>query len=525
MQLFKKYLSKIVKSVKVELYVFLFIFAMAIKSVTIVQMYQDKLCAIDGGYRASFCKHLNASDELEQQIKAEVLGKSSLFLIYQSLITTIPVTVVSLFIGPWVDKHFKALKILFMTTAIGSSLETIILMLNAFYFKWICTQTLFVMKGSQMMFLSFIPTAVSGSAIHVAMAAFSYVPKTTSEKYRPIRFALLEFSIFIASPLGAYIGGVIIKVPTFKTKDDLQNYMGVFMTALFVQFILLLWTIFVIDSNNYFTEDKHNDKDVPRVNGNVEVANNQVTIETYWCVLKDLFDVQNVKQAFRTCFKRRPNGERKQLWLLFASLYIIVIMMIGDVAVMFQFTEKVFSWDASTYSTINAIGSIYSSFASVITVYVLLKKIKMNDISLALLGTLSFFVSNVLRGSILKPFGYYAALVFGCLGGLSSIGIRSYLSRLVAREELAQVFCLLASLEATVQLVASVVTASFFKVTVANYPGLVFQLLALINFFPLIALMYIDICYVQKRKEIILIMNSENEIIQIYTRTFLSREN
>ncbi|RWS07757.1 hypothetical protein B4U79_17285 [Dinothrombium tinctorium] len=380
---------KLLSLLKIEPFIFLFLLAASEKSVTVTQMYQDKLCIIDYGESASFCKYLNATSELEKQKKISLLAEASFFSPYQALISTIPSVIASLFIGAWIDKHFKAVKIVLLMAALCSSLETSILMLNAINFQW----------RPNMVLLSYIPTAICGSTSHVLMAAFTYVPKTTSELYRPIRFAILELAMFL---------------------------------------------------------------------------------------------------------------ERKQLWLMLGSMYVIVVVLLGPMTIMYQFTEKVFSWDATTYSTVNAISSTFTNIIVAIATHFLVNKIRLDDVLVAIIGTVSSMAGNVIRGTILNPGGYILAIFVGGFASLSSIGIRSYTSRIVAREELAQVFCVLAAIEATIQLVAGTFTASIFKTTIANLPGLVFHVISILNFFPLLTLMYIDLFHKSKKREMMLVDNENN---------------
>ncbi len=46
--------------------------------------------------------------------------------------------------------------------------------------------------------------------------------------------------------------------------------------------------------------------------------------------LKLLFDLSNVKDMVRCCFKHRPNRVRTQIWLIFGATFIVLVSHSGQ---------------------------------------------------------------------------------------------------------------------------------------------------------------------------------------------------
>jgi hypothetical protein len=80
-------------------------------------------------------------------------------------------------------------------------------------------------------------------------------------------------------------------------------------------------------------------------------------------------------------------------------------------------------------------------------------------------------------------------------GAITNVGMRSHLSRIVDKDELGKVFSLIASLDATAPLLASVFFTLIFTQTLDFFPGAVFEATAVMLFVPLFVMIWIDINY------------------------------
>ena len=59
-----------------------------------------------------------------------------------------------------------------------------------------------------------------------------------------------------------------------------------------------------------------------------------------------------------------------------------------------------------------------------------------------MVGLVSYFLQGMFRGTWLKEIGFYLSLPAGSIGGLSSVGMRAHLSKVVPRDDLGKIFSL-----------------------------------------------------------------------------------
>lgn len=161
---------------------------------------------------------------------------------------------------------------------------------------------------------------------------------------------------------------------------------------------------------------------------------------------------------------------------------------------MFQFVQKVYNWDAEFYSYMAAGERFSQTVASICVVPVLVKLLKMKDTRLGIIGIISYFVQNLIRGTLMTPNYFYLSLIIGALGGMGTIGIRAHLSKIISQEELGTVFSLMGSLDAMAPFIASSFFTTIFNTTLDTNPGLGMQMAALVLLIPFGVLLWIDLC-------------------------------
>jgi hypothetical protein len=68
--------------------------------------------------------------------------------------------------------------------------------------------------------------------------------------------------------------------------------------------------------------------------------------------------------------------------------------------------------------------------------------VRIRDTTLSMVGVFSYYFQGTVLGSFLTENGYYASIPLGSLGGLTSVGIRAHMSKIVPLDELGKVFSL-----------------------------------------------------------------------------------
>jgi MFS-type transporter involved in bile tolerance (Atg22 family) len=96
--------------------------------------------------------------------------------------------------------------------------------------------------------------------------------------------------------------------------------------------------------------------------------------------------------------------------------------------------------------------------------------------------------------------GYYISMIVGGASGLVSIGLKTHIVKIVARNELGQVFTLIAVIDASAPIIGSSLFTILFKVTIDKIPGTCFLVLVFISLIPIIIAMGIDILRLSQEK-------------------------
>lgn len=73
--------------------------------------------------------------------------------------------------------------------------------------------------------------------------------------------------------------------------------------------------------------------------------------------LRILFDLNNMKDMFRTFVKPRPYHVRLHLILIIFASMTVLLAYIGPAMFLYQYVQKVFSWNSSQYSNYSTITS------------------------------------------------------------------------------------------------------------------------------------------------------------------------
>ena len=84
-------------------------------------------------------------------------------------------------------------------------------------------------------------------------------------------------------------------------------------------------------------------------------------------------------------------------------------------------------------------------------------------------------------------------MVIGSIGGGSSIGTRSHLTKIVGRDEIGKVMSFMSALDTLAPMISSTVFTYIFKYTINTYPGAVYLVTAFLILVPIYVMMWIDL--------------------------------
>jgi hypothetical protein len=124
-------------TLKIEPYVFIFFLSTSISEITSTQLIQDKICLFKYNRSAIYCAQIDneKSDSAEDSIKSEILSDLAQYVIYRTIIASLPSILLSLFIGSWTDKYIHGRKILLCLVSLGYAAQFALLLWNAIKFE------------------------------------------------------------------------------------------------------------------------------------------------------------------------------------------------------------------------------------------------------------------------------------------------------------------------------------------------------------------------------------------------------
>ncbi|KPM07658.1 hypothetical protein QR98_0061570 [Sarcoptes scabiei] len=526
----RKYVN--IRQLKIEPFVLLYMIGFSLSSMAVSQLVQDKLCRVDYDQSSVFCISINSIyfDHGAETIKSDILKDSTYITLYRTLLQTLPCVIWALFLGPWTDKFPKGRKYIMIFGAFTAILESIILIINASFFK---------LSGYYVL-LSFIPSALSGGIIAVMMAVYAYCSATSDEFTRSTRFATVEICFYIAytlltselyfinsaQPIGLFIGGQILGNGNETNKNQLYNYIPVFVVSLCAYMAAVVWAALVIkekrstlsniDNNDQSTissqSDSMEDSVVAIVSDGVINADYSIndcdselnqtitsvtSLNTFtqrlWKQFCKIFDAEHVHELCNTLTKERPHWGRGQIWLLFVLTAFLLLVYLNPTFILWSYVEKLYSWRPKFYSNITSATAIITLILMGLLFPILVRNLNFGDMKLSLLGIISLMAQCILRGSWQHEIGLYLSFFAGTLAPLSFIGIRSRISKIIGADEFGKLFALLAIIEALTPGIASLFYSLIFTSSIDVYPGLAFQVVAFILIFPLLSIIFIDI--------------------------------
>lgn len=184
-----KQIWPILVTLKIEPFIFLFVSSSSISDITATQLIQDKICLLKYNRSAEYCAQISDEKSVSDadSDKTKILADLAQYIIYRTIIGSLPSILFSIFIGSWIDKYIHGRKILLCFGCLGYTAQYAILLLNAIKLD----------LNVYYILIAYIPSALTGSWVCVWLAAYSYISNNSQEKYRIIKFALFEISIFM----------------------------------------------------------------------------------------------------------------------------------------------------------------------------------------------------------------------------------------------------------------------------------------------------------------------------------------
>lgn len=125
-----------IRLLKSEPYVFITMFVYVMKRIPFDQLVQDKICMQKYNMDKKYCRELPSLSEEDDFAgkKSFILTDVTQFNMIINIINMFPAIIISLFVGPFIDKNIHAKKLLMVIAMLLSLLENGLLLLNCYFF-------------------------------------------------------------------------------------------------------------------------------------------------------------------------------------------------------------------------------------------------------------------------------------------------------------------------------------------------------------------------------------------------------
>lgn len=188
----RKHLVNLLTSISIEPMVLLFYLSSAVAAYASGNLLIQKACHPDLTSEPDY--KTPCPDEAAAQKVISNIGIWRPFLEYP-----LPVIVI-IFLGAWSDNHGRRRKPLFLVSIIGEMITNIFLIISAYYWNMSVPVTAAI---------SAVLHGIGGGVICFSFATFTYLSDITTIEQRTMRLGVASAFVFISTPIGSVLGGVL----------------------------------------------------------------------------------------------------------------------------------------------------------------------------------------------------------------------------------------------------------------------------------------------------------------------------
>lgn len=189
--------------------------------------------------------------------------------------------------------------------------------------------------------------------------------------------------------------------------------------------------------------------------------------------------------------KKRENGNHIRLWWCLVCVCLSQICVMGELTVVFQFTQKVYGWDAQFFSNLKTIIQPISTFGAILFPIIFVNKLK--DTTIGIIGSCSLIFKCLIKGGFLFPVAFYIGEVVSMFTEMMSFAFRTIAAKMISSDEYGQVFTVLSCIKSSATTSFSILYTTIFNNTINWYPGMVCHTTSLLMFMFYVVLIWINL--------------------------------
>ncbi|XP_022647782.1 uncharacterized protein LOC111268199 [Varroa jacobsoni] len=436
-----------IRDLKLEAFLLVYVMAFSMRLITTQDILLIKACLQQQNISDAECA--KPSEDLKSRIERE----ANTVNLYTILVQLVPSAILSIFVGTWSDKYGNKIPIL--VAVVGGMVCDV------------CNILVAMSLSSSLYWsvLAALSNGLSGGLVCVWAAVYSHATISTTPELRTLKFLMIGLAIQLGFPFGQFVSGQVFKS---------WGYVPVYMCSWTLMFACFIWMVVVV-----------------RGQRNPDVSWTQMA--------GDFFKLDNFMEGVRTTMRQRPHSGRRQILFMLITMCIIVLNAETTRSVTYYFVKKQFDWSLTKYSNVTSLFALTNLISLGPIVLILTKGLRVHDLTLSIIGVSSMMLQNFTRGLAFREWMYYTSGILGVAGGVSTIGITSYVSRVISQKEIARMFSFWAACEAMVPVLGDVMSSQVFNATIDVFPGAPFVISSVLLVLALGSLIY---CYGRSQSDL-----------------------
>ncbi|KAI1298859.1 hypothetical protein HDE_04008 [Halotydeus destructor] len=441
-----------------EPYLFFVFLAFFAKQNTYSQLFQDKICVTTYGLSSQVCNFVTSSkDGQYQEVKTAILKDANDLSSYQFIIRTVPGIIFTILLAPWADKVKGARRKLMIWSALGQIVDSALGIICVMYEDTLPPWTALIVG---------IPSSLVGGTLAINVSTFGYASMTTSLADMSLRFLIFEAVKNSCRPSSSFLSGQLLDTPSWMP-NKVRNFTALYTFAMVSGLLALVWSLRFIDDSDWKKTDM---KD-----------------EEY-----QLLNKENMIQLTSTLTRKRENQGHIQLWLLLFINCLVISIPVAATAVTLSFVQEVYGWNFTDFSNASSFLASFTFIAFAVGSPVLTKKLNLSDSQLGIFGALGGFLFMLTMGTVLSPWGFYAATILGTYANVAGSAVKSSVSKLVEPNEKSSAIALLSVFQNASTLAFTWYFRITLNYTITSMPGLCFQLASIFSLVAVLGFVWID---------------------------------
>ncbi|XP_068630403.1 probable peptidoglycan muropeptide transporter SLC46 [Battus philenor] len=404
----------------------------------------DKACRVNFDFGDEICEALiKRTPGNYSAYEREVQKLISSIDIWRSFIHTALPCIIIMFLGAWSDRTGKR-KICILLPIFGEFVTSISNLINVYFFYEIPVQAT--------VFMETIFPSIAGGWVTMFLGVFSYISDITSEESRTFRVGLVSVSMTAGLPIGIGLSGILLQK---------MGYYGIFsMTAVMFTTVLIYGCICLKEPDDWLR-----DKGCP-------VVDRSGTPRVSFLNFSHLIDTVGVAT------RRRPFNRRVKVLLTLFSVFILFGPSMAEHSVFYLFVRNRLNWDMVQFSVYTCYSFILHAIGTMFTITILSKRLQVDDSFLCLVSMGSKLVGSVWTSFVQTNTELYLIPIAEILNGTTITSLRSIISKIVDKQEIAKMNSLFSLTETLASLVFHPFYSWVYMKTLHVFPGAVFLISA-----------------------------------------------